>query len=251
MASHQTDILISLNEIDKSYLANSRDLSNLEKNCQNLEKYLAQKLQLKSELDQKLSEAKKNRNLEQAKLDQEQVKISDRRKQISAMGGAKSAKLVEREMGIAKKTIETLEQNVLNAIQLEEDIEKKFNDLLADIQTSNEKFEEAKLILSEKGSSLKTQINHLLSQKNDLTKKLDERTALLYKRVETRYRGDAIAFAEAGACKSCFRALPAQTFNQIIAGYNLIQCPGCSRLLVYAPKESTEEKDKDQAVVNQ
>ena len=59
-------------------------------------------------------------------------------------------------------------------------------------------------------------------------------------RVNTRYPGEAVAAANKGSCRSCFRALPAQTYNQVLAGNILIQCPGCSRILVYQePKGGT------------
>ena len=41
----------------------------------------------------------------------------ERRKQISSVGGNKSAKLAERELDIAKRIMESLEKNVLDSMQ--------------------------------------------------------------------------------------------------------------------------------------
>ena len=247
MASNQTDILISLNETDKESLSKSKQLKDLETRKANLEKVIQQKQTELSSVKQACDKAKALRISEQEKLDQEQVKTAERRKQISSMGGAKSAKLAEREIGITKRLIETLEQNVLNAIQNEENLVDKLNALSEEVSKFSEQLSSVENELKDRGSVLLSEVEQLKNTRESDLKKLDERTAQLYKRVENRYKGDAIAEALAGACKSCRRALPFQTFNQVIAGYNLLQCPGCSRILVYINTEESKENSESGA----
>lgn len=240
MSSHQSNILIALHEADKRLTHVSQELSKLEKDFSLHAQACEKKKLLLAQVKERHAQASNYKAEEQGKLDLEQIKIADRRKQLSSMSGAKSAKLIEREMGIAQKMVDTLEENILSALQKEEDIEAEMMLIEKETEQLIQKKESAALVLRDTGGVLAQEIDAFTSKRNDLILQLEERTASLYKRVEKRYKGDAIAFAESGSCKSCFRALPAQTFNQIIAGYNLIQCPGCSRLLVHGNSQATE-----------
>ena len=66
---------------------------------------------------------------------------------------------------------------------------------------------------------------------------IDKRIVPLYERISTRYRGTSVSVAIEGSCRSCFRALPYQLYNQVLAGNSMLQCPGCSRLIVCPPNE--------------
>ncbi len=245
MASNQTDILIALNEIDQNSQSKIKALDVIESAKIKIEKKIAAKKNDIQKFEAALSQAGNLRKAEQEKLDEEQTKIIERRKQISSLGGAKSAKLVERELGVAKRVTETLEQNVMSALQTEETLEKKLQVVKSDIETLTEELAEASESVENNGAALSSEIEVLMKSRDSSIKKLDDRIAKMYTKIETRYKGDAIAYAVGGACRSCFRALPAQVFNQIIAGQSLIQCPGCSRLMVYVPSDEEVVEPKE------
>lgn len=169
---------------------------------------------------------------ESNRLRDEEQKIVNRRKQLSTFGGAKIAKLVEREIDLASRTLEMLEERALKSLENLDQSEKQY-------QEQQRKVEELELAFESENQStdailLEVQQELRLAEegRQSLIISLDERIRRLYERVAARYPGEAVAIAEAGSCKSCFRALPPQTFQQVLAGNSLLQCPGCSRILV-------------------
>ncbi len=240
MASNQSELLISVHKIDSEIIKRESKIQSITESIVKLEKKLKNNLSISKELEIKEAASLKAHNTEEQKYKEEEKKIMERRKQISSVGGNKSAKLAERELDIAKRIMESLEKNVLDSMQNLETLQSQ-KLLVTNAIT------ELKELLESKSKVAKDQINILTSELNEYRKsklekssKLDPRLSSLYKRVETRYRGDAVAFASGGACQTCFRSLPAQMFNQVMAGYNLTQCPGCSRILVNPASTDSE-----------
>ena len=80
---------------------------------------------------------------------------------------------------------------------------------------------------------LNKEISGFDKKKDKQLDNLEDRIRNLYLRVQTRYQADPVALAAKNSCRSCYRALPHQTYNQVLAGNMLMQCPGCSRILVH------------------
>ena len=66
--------------------------------------------------------------LEEHRLKDEEKKIVDRRKQLSAIGGAKSAKLMERELDIATRVLQTMEQNAVQTLEEVDRLQEQLDD---------------------------------------------------------------------------------------------------------------------------
>jgi uncharacterized protein len=239
VAANQSEMLLKLNSIDGSIVEKERNVKERKDVLEKVLKLYAKKSAVLESVQHELEKATEIHSTEERKLKEEEVKIVERRKQLTSLGGAKSAKLVERELDIAKRIMETLEQNVLEAISAMEELSGKRDILLKEVEELKEKRDSLQKEVDDLLSVSEKEIESLRKERKDILLTLDARLQMLYKRVESRYRGDAIALAESGSCRSCFRALPAQTFNQVIAGYNLIQCPGCSRILVHVPAEQS------------
>jgi predicted nucleic acid-binding Zn-ribbon protein len=239
VASNQSEMLLALNKIDHSIVEKEKYVKESSDILEKLRTQFKKKSAILESVEVQLESATQTHASEETKLKEEEVKIVERRKQLTSLGGAKSAKLVERELDIAKRIMETLEQDVFSAIEKMESLASRRNLLVTDLDEVKEKLDAHEASHAELAETANGEIESLKKEKKSLIVTLDARLQNLYKRVESRYRGDAIALAESGSCRSCFRSLPAQTFNQVMAGYNLIQCPGCSRILVYVASEET------------
>lgn len=237
MASNQSEMLLKLNTIDASILEKEKAVKESAQTLEVVKGQVSKKTASLDTMKKDLQRAKDLHATEEKRLKEEEVKIVERRKQLTSLGGAKSAKLVERELDIAKRIMETLEQSAFQALESAETLGKKEEVLSAEVDELKSRFEKAQSDFESISTATEKELENLKKERKDIIVTLDARLQVLYKRVESRYRGDAIALAESGSCRSCFRALPAQTFNQVIAGYNLIQCPGCSRILVHIPSQ--------------
>lgn len=170
---------------------------------------------------------------EEHRLRDEELKIVERRKKLSSIAGAKVAKLLEREIDIASRTLQALEEQAVKALEDLSSLENQLSEQKSTLEQLETQFELENQDIEKNLTHLEKDLNEGNSEREGLISNLDERLARLYRRVRSRYVGSAIAVAANGSCRSCYRALPPQTYNQILAGNNLIQCPGCSRLLVY------------------
>ena len=168
---------------------------------------------------------------EETKLQEEQRRIVERRKQLTALGGTRAAKIMEREIDIASRALQTLEQRVMQALQDGDQFEKKIEENKGLLDNKQLQFETESVEAQKLVDELETRFADLNRRRAQFMVGLEERVKNLYTRLNGRYQGCAVAIAESGSCRSCYRSLPAQTFNLVLAG-GLLQCPGCSRILI-------------------
>ena len=175
------------------------------------------------------------------KLREEQQKIIERRRQLMAVGGSKSARLLEREVEKTGFLIKTIETNVIEIIERaeecaaqREEVEQEYAALIAEqekLAPEWSKLEEG--LLAQKGSNN--------AGREELLQNLNNTSRQVYLRVNMRYPGTAIALADNGFCAGCARTLPAQVYNVVRTGKELVQCPGCVRILVTTPEADLAE----------
>jgi predicted nucleic acid-binding Zn-ribbon protein len=165
-------------------------------------------------------------------LKEEQRNIVERRKRLSSLGGTKGAKLLEREIDIAARTVHALEQSLLQALEQTENAMQRLELSKSQLEELNEQLKDFEQKEGIEAEAIKGRLDTLLKEREELIASVEPRVKTTYLRVYQRYQGPAIAIAEGGSCRTCFRALPAQTFNQVAMGAISIQCPGCSRILI-------------------
>jgi predicted nucleic acid-binding Zn-ribbon protein len=223
--------LYSLSKTDGEILVLSLRKSEIQ---QGRDSVLGEIGKLKSDIqtaEERHAQLRSRQQAEEERLKTEEKKIVERRKQLTALGGTKGAKLVEREIDIAARSLQTMEQKAIQALEEVEELGRKIEVLKSELDSKqlsleNSEGENEKLL-----AGLNEQLASLEERRNGFIAVLDERLKNLYQRINNRYPGGAIAVAEGGACRSCYRSLPAQTFNQVLSG-NLLQCPSCSRILI-------------------
>ena len=229
-----TSILFSLSETDREIQSLIEQKLDIEERRAVLLADLTRAKERLEQLDGLYREGASKHALEEHRLKDEEQKIVERRKQLTAIGGAKSAKLMERELDIATRVLQTMEQNAIQTMEEIEGIKSQLAAAQALSESSEKEFEELTQETDDTLKTLEKNITKLDSVREKQLAKIDQRLKNLYRKVNTRYPGEAIALAKSGACRSCFRALPAQLYNQVMAGNMLIQCPGCSRIMVFS-----------------
>ena len=226
-------ILFELSEKDHQIVVLHSKRSELEESRERFVGELSEAKEMLSRLEQELEESSARQSMDEGRLKDEEARIIDRRKQLTGIGGAKAAKLVEREIDIAAKSMEALESRVLDSVGEVERLESQVAELREKVEEMEAQFEEEEPGRQKDLKGIDKEVGSLSTSRDKVINKLDARLKALYVRVSSRYPGDAVAVAKAGACRSCYRALPPQTYNQVMAGNSLLQCPGCSRILVF------------------
>lgn len=184
-------------------------------------------------LETELEQGSSRQEQEEHRVKDEEAKIVERRKQLTAIGGAKVAKMVEREIDIASRSLEAMEETALKAVEEVDVLERKIYDLKERLSELEAQKVQCEPEIATELAELEASLGEREHKRDGLFNQLDARLKHLYLRVQGRYAGSPVAVAQRGSCRACFRALPSQTYNQVIAGNSLIQCPGCQRILVY------------------
>ena len=238
MTGNSSKLLLLLSAADQKIVVLGHQKGEIENRRNHLQSEIKRHRQLVEEKTTRQQDSITRQGSEEHRLKEEEKKIIERRKQLTAMGGAKAAKLVEREIDIATKALQTLEDRLLRAIEEVDKVEGELARHKAELEALEAQYETEASGTEEHLTLLITEIRTLESDRKEVIEQLDDRYRDLYLRLRTKYPAGSVAVAEGGSCRSCFRSLPNQIFNQVLAGALLIQCPGCSRILVATAPEA-------------
>lgn len=233
MAKNVAQVLLSLSEIDKEVYVLSTQRKEIETERETMASKIKTLRDQVSQLTNRQEQAKKRQADDEAKLQEEEKRIVDRRKALTELGGVKSARLVEREIDIAQRSVQTLEEQAIKSISELEGVGHNIESLQEELVTLEKGFDEFVESKSKELKEIEKQVGTHQKKRTQVASGVDDRVRALYGRVSKRYPANPVAVAAKGSCRSCYRALPSQTYNQVLAGNLLIQCPGCSRILVH------------------
>lgn len=237
MSKSVTQVFLDVAETDRELAGNINRKLQIKDGEEEITDRLAGKKQELERVEKSLAEAREARTEMESKLKEEEQKIAERRKQLMSIGSLKAAKLIERDIEASSKFLGGIKDDlgrVANTASELEESQERLKVETEEVQVELDSFvSDNKSTISDLSSAIKTGA----TSRQELVTSMSERARRLYGRVSQRYPGDAISLAQDGACQSCFRALPFQLFNQVLTGGTLIQCPGCSRILVAAEQK--------------
>ena len=137
------------------------------------------------------------------------------------------------------KTIESLFVEVGKNEKRIKDIEEIYTMLGTDVQTLESKTEEMNSELKEKQTLLdeldeqyKQDESGLREKRDELLKKIDPTSSLLYERINKSFKGEATAIVRKGNCSGCYNSIPPQTVIEIKSAEKLYTCQSCGRILI-------------------
>jgi len=232
--------LLNLIDFDKNLVALINEREGLISSNEALSTQITELQGTLGECETLLELRKAQQEEETKRLKDEEARLSEQRKQLTALG-SKSAKLVERQIDIASQTLQQMEERVTKLIDEVEDLEAQRASLKDTLDELESQLKDQAASSEDRLSEIETESAKIEKSRSAILKKLEERLLRLYNRVHRRYPDSAIAIAQKHSCRSCFRSLPSQMYNQVIAGNLTVQCPGCSRLLVYVPAIQDEK----------
>lgn len=235
MSTKISQTLVSVSEIDKKLHGLVLEKAGIENKRDTEQSKINEVKSSLVAVEEELQAQNEQKAEEESRLKGEEERISEERKKLTSLAGAKQAKFIERQIDVGGKRLQAIEEKVLRVVDKVEGLESKLyaiREHLAEIegQFNADNPEDEKVL-----AKLQKEIDSLSGDRDKGISKLDSRLQSLYRRISGRYPGAAIAVAKNGACRSCFRFLPAQTYNQLLAGNVNIQCPGCGRILIKSP----------------
>jgi uncharacterized protein len=92
--------------------------------------------------------------------------------------------------------------------------------------------EENKELLSELNTEFEDEEKALIEKRNSMIVKVDEGIRSLYERINSSFKGEAIAIVRKGNCSGCYNSVPPQREIEIKMGEEVFTCQSCGRILI-------------------
>lgn len=131
--------------------------------------------------------------------------------------------------GRAEEQILLLYDKVEEAGQAKKKLEEKWDALAAEFDRRGQE-------LSAKAEAAETELAGLRKQRDELAAGIAPADLAHYDKVRNK-SGRAVARAEGEICRGCHCRIPAQLYNEVLKGEQLIPCNNCSRILVHTDIE--------------
>jgi len=161
VSNNTSKLLLSLSRLDS-------EIHTLSVRKGEIEKYLRTSLERiellrrqACEMENLASEGASRQQTEEERMREESKKIVERRKQLSALGGVKGAKLVEREIDIASRVMQSMEEQALKAMEEAEQLKVELESLKAALVDQEESYSSAKGGLEDEMSEISKKLSAL------------------------------------------------------------------------------------------
>jgi predicted nucleic acid-binding Zn-ribbon protein len=133
-----------------------------------------------------------------------------------------------------EKDIRGKEDVVLQEMEAAESLQGTVKREEQEFKRIEEKHRSVAATLDAEQREISTQVDHLRAERDTVVAALTSEARELYERVAKK-RGTGVAEARDGMCQQCHLTLRPQLYVDLKKQDQVIQCPGCQRILFYDP----------------
>ena len=193
-----------------------------------------------------------DRKKQEAKIQDEQGKISKYREQSLAVKTNDQYKALLHEIQFAEQEIRACEDRILEGMIGTEDLEKKLKAAEAELKAETAEIEREKAEARGVTAKDEAELAEWNAKRDGLRKGISPQHLAYYDRV-AGVRKTALAEARDHKCSACQVMLRPQTYNEVRTNEQIIACDSCQRLLYYDPahepvaEQPAEQKHKHTA----
>lgn len=226
-------LLISLQETDTEIKRCKSEVELLPSRREAIEQAFASSVQefliVKGELDDATAE---RRRLE-ADVAAEQSKHEKFKADLMKATNEKQYTVAVREVDATKKTISTLETEILKLMEKIEKLEAQVNERSPEIEAKRAEVDKqiSEMTIAVKADEEK--LTRLIAERAAMIAQLTPGTRSTYERVARLKSGLALAEARDYSCTACRISIRPQAFNNIRRGEQIYECENCGRILYF------------------
>ena len=226
-------LLISLQETDTEIKRCNGEILSLPARRAAIEENFALSAQefltLKAELDEASAE---RRRLEED-VAGEHAKHEKFKSDLMKATNEKQYSTAVREVDATKKTIGTLETEILKLMEKIEKLEVQVNERSPEIEAKRAGIDKQIRAMTASVKADKAKLNNLTAERVTMIEQLSPGTRATYERVARLKSGLALAEARDYSCTACRIAIRPQAFNNIRRGDQIFECENCGRILFF------------------
>lgn len=186
-------------------------------------------LELKSELDTASAE---RRSLETT-VAEEQAKHEKFKTDLMKATNEKQYATAVREIDATKKTISTLETEILKLMEKIEKLDAQVSERSPEIEAKRSEVDSQIAALTTSVEADQQKLTTLTAERDKLIAQLTPGTRATYERVARLKSGVALAEARNYSCTACRMTIRPQAFNDIRRGESIYECENCGRILFF------------------
>ena len=226
-------LLISLQETDTEIKRCNGEIASLPARRAAIEETFAASAQefltLKAEFDGASAE---RRRLEEDVV-AEQAKHEKFKDDLNKTTNKKQYETAVREVDATKKTISTLETEILKLMEKIEKLEVQVTERSPEIETNRAAVNKQIRAMTASAKADKQKMTALIAERVTMIGQLSPDTRATYERVARLKSGLALAEARNYSCTACRIAIRPQAFNNIRRGDEIFECENCGRILFF------------------
>jgi len=202
----------------------------------------------RAEIDAAVGEIRKSWEAEQARLasnererrGQEQLLAMERDKvkkwegRLTEIRTPREYAALSREIEIAKKTNETVLEQVKTLGAEAEEIQKGVEGLQEKLDEKEAGAQEELEQLARRQSEFQTRAGELEGRRAELAKRVEPALLSRYENIRKRRGGVAVTRVEGNTCRGCNRNIPPQMAIILARANSIENCPNCNRIIYVA-----------------
>ena len=200
---------------------------------ESLDDDLQHKRETSSELKEKTDNLQKDRKMFEQEAQASKAQLKKYEEQLYSVQNNKEYDAISLEIDTKKAEIEGLENKIIQTLESEEALKKELSELEGDMGDLDSQLSENREQLDEIDQQTKTEEARLVTERDKLAKKLDDRHLRQYQRIQKAKNGLAVVPISKGSCGGCFSAIPPQRIVEIRNAERLFSCENCGRILVW------------------
>lgn len=226
-------LLISLQETDTEIKRCNSEIASLPARRAAIEEGFAASAQEFLTLKAEFDEASAERRRLEADVAAEQTKHEKFKDDLNKTTNKKQYETAVREVDATKKTISTLETEILKLMEKIEKLEVQVNERSPEIETKCAAVNKQIRAMTASVKTDKEKLATMTAERVRLIEQLSPGTRATYERVARLKSGLALAEARDYSCTACRIAIRPQAFNNIRRGDQIFECENCGRILFF------------------
>jgi len=229
------ETLAALQVIDRRIKDKETELAELEKETGGQRSLLEAKEAEAATAREELAQVASRRRELEAKLQDEEARMKERRMLLGRLRNDKEAGALQREIEIAKETNSRVEEELLTLIEQSEALEGNLKTLDEEREAIAGNVARLGEASGGRTQALRSEIEAGRAERDSHAERLGAPLRRRYEQVFQRRNGIAVIAVTDGHCRGCNVTLPPQMWNKIRRGNEFDSCPSCQRILVWQP----------------
>jgi predicted nucleic acid-binding Zn-ribbon protein len=237
--NEQLRLLVELQRLDTTILADSRTIEDIPNRISIMEKPLKAAESALESAKKKFDAFEKKKRDRELEVEESNERIQKLRDRTNDIKDNKAYQAHLKEIDTLEKKTFALEDEVLDAMEALEGEASKVKEAEEALAVEKKKADELRRELDAEVEKARAELDELKNKRGELTSGLDPENYENYMSLLGITHGVAVTRVEGEVCAGCNMNIMPQLYVEIKKNTEIIQCPQCRRILYHEPDSDT------------